>query len=663
MHRTVGKPRRRDALRFGVASLAAVSLPACDLLSTDPHSGDGASRDNGTAAKGKEAPMLAELVAAGELPPIAQRLPSEPLTLTPVENEGVYGGSWDLFIPNTLGYSFYENIGYDGLIRWNIEFTEIIPNLAESWDISDDGREYTFYLRPGTKWSDGSEFTADDIVFACEDVLKNPDLYPAVPQWLTSVSGTASIEKVEDSAVRFILADPDGLFLQTLATPGPGVMLTAFQMHYFSQFHEKYNDNVTALAEENGQSSWPDLFRAKGGSGMADLSWWQNQEVPTLLPWRVSTFVEGSRVVLERNPYYWKVDPDGSQLPYLDKVVFEIIQDPEVAILQISEGRFTLPPPDILTLRDKPVLAEYREQGAYHFIDQAPSRTSEAIIILNLMHQDAKMREMFQNKDVRIGLSHAINRQEIIDVVMQQRGEPWQNSPRRESDFYNEQLAKQYTEYDVATANDHLDRAGYAERDDEEYRLHADGSRISFNLDLSTDSWATWTDIAELVAGYWAEVGVEARTRTVSGENFSVRLQNNQHDAVVWSGEGGLRDAILLPKWYFPSDASAWYAVPWGEWYSSRGESGSEPPDAARQQMELYDEIKATGDEARQVELLREILHIAQEEFYIIGTVHPAERYNVVQDDFHNVPKTILEAALYPDPGPNQPEQFYRQSK
>ncbi|HEY8456700.1 MAG TPA: ABC transporter substrate-binding protein [Actinopolymorphaceae bacterium] len=634
--------------------MAATTLSACDLLSTDP----AVNRDSGRRRrKGKEAPSLAAQVKAGKLPPVDKRLPAEPLVVEPAQEIGVYGGTWNTFIQGTDGASVYENIGYDGLVRWSRDFTDVIPNVVD-WEVSDGGRTFTFHLRKGMKWSDGEPFTADDIEFAYNDVFCNTELFPVFPQWLMAGGKPSTFEKVDEVTCRFTFAEPHAFFLERLASP-EGNLFAASPKHYLQQFHAKYNPDVEALVKAAKLGKWTELYFSKGGDGTSGLAIWQNPELPVLLPWVVSTPLTKDRLVCKRNPYYWKTDPEGSQLPYLDEVVIDVVTSPETAALRVSNGDFTLPSTDILTPANKPVFAQNAEKGDYRLIDQLTSDINNGVFCLNLTHKDKALREVFQNKDFRIGLSYAIDREELIKAVHQRQGEPYQSAPRPESDFYDEALATQYTEYDVDKANEHLDRAGYTKRDSEGYRLRPDGKRISFTVELPTGFDPTYPSTADLVRGYWKEVGVEMRVKSQGGPLFWQRLFANQCDAVIYSAENGLRDAILDPGWFFPVGGRCYYARAWADWYATGGEAGEEPPEAPRRQMELYDQIKVTMDEADRRRLFMEILQITREEFYVIGTVLIAGRYSIVQNKMRNVPEPIPEGSLYPDPAPVGPEQFF----
>jgi ABC-type transport system substrate-binding protein len=651
-----GRPGRRDVLRLGTAATAILTLSACDLLSTDP---EGKGSDGPRKSGAKEAPELAAQVKDGKLPPLARRLPKEPLVVKPTERIGRYGGQWDTFLteveanPHLVG-----SLSYEPLVRWNVESTEVIPGVAKSWDVSDDTREYTFHLRAGMKWSDGKPFGVDDIVFAYDDVQKSKDLYPVFTTWLATAGGPATLEKLDDVTFKFVFKEPNGIFLQNLAASG--TVLTSLPRHYLEQFHTKYNPDVKTLAKDEGFADWMELFAARGGMGPGDSGAWQNPDLPTIYPWRITQGLgDGTRLVAERNPFYWKTDPEGAQLPYIDRVVMAIVEDPSVSTLQITEGRYTLMTPGIATLENKPVFAKAREAGGFHFIDMVEDRMNFGTFVLNHNHKDRAMRAVFLNKNFKIGLSHALNREEIVKIVMKGQGVPWNTSPRPESKYFYEPLGKQYTEYDVDKANEHLDLAGYRQRDGQGFRLREDGKRLGFNLQVRVNFNPAWADIAQLARGYWREVGVDARVEVVAAELIFARIDANNHEAIMDDGDGGLIP-YLNPGWYLPAAATS-FAIEWARWYDSKGQEGEEPPAPQKRQMELFDQVKASLEEGERVRLFTEILKIAAEEFYVIGTARTTQQYNIVQNDFHNVPNPFLDGSSYPEPGPTNPEQYFRE--
>jgi len=619
------------------------------------------------AAVSKEAPMLAAMVAAGTLPPLEERLPVNPMVVQPTEGIGQYGGTWRSGLRGGADNAWLvRTIAYEYLVRWDPTWAEVIPNLAESFEANADATEFTFKLREGTKWSDGAPYTADDILFWYEDVLVDAD-YSAthpVPSWLQSGGEPVRVEKVDDYTVKFTFAAPNGLFIQRLATPD-GAGPVGLPKHYCSQFHATYNDDLDALIAENNATNWVNLFELKCGNvqGTPYDSAWYNADRPVLWAWDITVPYEGNsvQVVAERNPYYWKVDPEGNQLPYIDRFVAEIGEDVQVLVLRALNGEIDFQDRHIASLDNKAVFADNMAAGEYGFFDTIPSSMNHVAIALNLTHKDPAKREIYQNKDFRIALSHAINRQEIIDVVFVGQGEPYQLAPRPTSPFYNERLAKQYTEYDPNLANEILDGL-FPEKNSSGFRLGPDGNPILVDVQV-TNVNVTHVDSMELIKGYWEAVGIQTNVNSMDRSLFYTRKDANEHDVAVWGGDGGL-DVILEPRWYFPYSGESLFAEAWKEWYNNPSGAGSltapeEPPAEVLAQMALYDQIKASGDAAEQAELMGQLLDMAADQFYAIGIALPSPGYGIVKNNFHNVPSPHPGAWLYPNPGPTNPEQYW----
>jgi ABC-type transport system substrate-binding protein len=639
---------RRDLLLAGGAALVAASATGCELLSREPTG----QRKSSAAPGGKQAPALAKQVQAGALPPLAKRLPAEPLVIEVVDRLGRYGGRWQTVLLGPADTSWLaRTVGYDPMVRWTPDFTEVVPNVAASVDVDDDGRTYTFHLREGLRWSDGELCTADDVLYVVEDQLLNTELNPVAPTWLAPNGEPPEVEAPDDLTVRFGFDQPHGLFLEHLATPRASLIAPR---HHLEKFHKKYNKDVGTLVKQANAADWVEFYGSKTEAA-------ENAELPTLNAWVYTTALgTGTRMVAKRNPYYWKTDREGRQLPYLDEVAFSIVNDAQLIVLKASNGELGMHCRHVNTVRNKPVIARGREAKGYDFFDLLPALMNEMMIGLNLAHEDKALREVFQNRDFRIGLSYAINRPDLIASVLQRQGEPWQGAPRKESPFYDAELAKQYTEFDVDKANEHLDRAGYTKRDANGTRLRPDGKPIQFSVEIPTPTLKDfWVDAMNLVKGYWAEVGVLI---SVNGEDralFYERKEANKHDAGVWQGDGGLQDALLDLRWYMPFDHESIFATPWALWFTSGGKEGQEPPPAARRQMDLYRQVRQTTDKDEQGRLIKEILQIAKEEFWAIGTVLPTSGYGIVANNFHNVPESMPEAYLYPTPGPSMPEQYF----
>jgi peptide/nickel transport system substrate-binding protein len=619
-----------------------------------------------------EAPVLAEEVSAGSLPAVEERLPASPMVVTPFESVGQYGGTWRLTMASASDIStLVRTIGYENLTRWETwmpgqEQQDIVPdvkpNVAESIEVEDEGRAYVFKLREGMKWSDGAPFTADDIVFWYEDVFSNTELFPAQPRWSTRAGGL-TVEKIDDLTVRFSFPEPNGMLLQQFATPAlaaePNVP-TAYPRHYLEQFHPKYNENAEADAQAAGASQgWVTHFHA-----MADA--WRNPDVPRLNPWIVEVGIgqgAGTQVIAERNPYYFKVDTEGNQLPYMDRVTVDIISDNQVTLLKAANGDFDMVDSYIgfvTTPENRGTFFDNQERGGYEFYEVLPNRANLMIVSLNLTHKDPAKREIFNNLTFRQALSTAINREEVIELVWLGQGLPYQTVERPESPLFDEEMATQFTDYDPDLANQMLDEAGFAERDANGVRLGPDGNPIQITIDISVLR-QPWIDTAELMKGYWRDIGIDLLINTSDTTALNQRVRANDHDAAVWSASGGA-DTIFDPKYYVPSSQDSFYATTWGQWYTGQP-NPEEPPQFIKDQLALYDEIFETVDVARRLELMREIMRVAKEQLYTIGIMQPTTDYGIINRLMRNVPQVLLASTQYTHPGSANPEQFYYASE
>jgi peptide/nickel transport system substrate-binding protein len=606
----------------------------------------------------QQAPML----DGQDLPPVDERLPASPEVVTPLETVGIYGGT----LRRVLGGSNDHNsilriVSPQGLTRWKPDFSEVMPNIAESWEANEDGSAYTFKLRAGMKWSDGAPFTADDIVFFVDDLLHNKEFYPNPPARFVVDGEAMTAEKVDDHTVTLKFAAPYGTFLTELATPlAQEPVLWA--KHYCQQFHPAYNADVQAMVDATeAVEDWPSLFRLNCGEVEAPNRW-SNAERPTLDPWIVTGegYTAGStQVVMERNPYFWQVDTEGNQLPYIDRLEMNVAQDNEAIVLEAIAGKIDMQRRKISNPANKPIFAENAEKAGYELLDMVNSNSNSMAIHFNHTHKDPVMREVLRNRDVRQALSLAIDRDEIIDIVYQGQGEPWQIGPRPEHPLYNEQLGRQFTDYDPDLANELLDAAGLTERDGDGYRLLSDGRRFTFNVQYTGVEQPDWGDSLEIIAEQWEEIGVEVNSTSVERSIYYSRGEANEHDFMVWGAPGGL-DPTLSPRDVLAVHPQAsWFAIPWTRWYLSGGKEGEEPSASMKERLALYDEFKKTADPEKQNAIWNQIHQIAADEFEIIGVNLAPNLVGVVNKNLRNAPRKIPSSWMYPDPGPTLPQSWF----
>ncbi len=603
----------------------------------------------------KEAPTLAELVKQGKLPPVEKRLPEKPLVIVPVEEVGKYGGSWRMAMRGRADTMLLvRQVGYEGLVIIDPDLANVLPGIAESWKIGGNGRTFTFYIRKGIKWSDGQPFTTNDIMFWYKDIILNKELTPVIPSWLTSEGEVVKVEKIDDYTIRFTFKKPNGLFLPYFATgAGRGLLTPA---HYLKQFHANYvaKDKLNELVKKEGLNTWVDLFNNKN-------NFWMNPELPVVYAWKVTTPVGvGTRVIFERNPYYWKIDTEGNQLPYIDRLVIDIVDNIEVMKMKALNGEIDMQSRHIgQIIADYPLYAENKAKGGYRLIKQTHTSMNSMLVIFNLNHKDPVLRKLFNDKRFRIALSHAINRQEIIDLVYMGMVEPWQVSPRRGTPLFYEPAAKNYTEYDPKKANQLLDEMGLTKRDKDGFRLRPDGKPIEITIEIGVEK-SDWIDSCEMIKKYWQTVGIKVATKVIDRSLWETRTAAGEHDIVVWWGDSGTGyEPLIMPFWYFPwSHPASRQAPQWALWYQTGGKSGEAPPPEIRHQMALYTQITTTTDVNKQRQLFKQILEVQAKNLYIMGICTIPPQFIIARNNFRNVPEAY-ESGQYPTHGPVNPCQFF----
>ncbi len=593
-----------------------------------------------------EAPALLELVEQGKILPVEERMPEEPLVVEPFEEIGEYGGT----IRNAcLGMASSAPLWWrkvhEPLIYYDKDRAKIYPNVARGWEVFDNGKTFIFYLREGMKWSDGEPFTADDIMFWFEDIISNEELFPVFPTWLTIGGKQGTVEKIDDYTVRFRFPEPYGLFLERIAE-GEEVYAPK---HYLKQFHPRYVDKakLDGMAKKEGFSFWYQLFAQKN-------DWAVNPDLPEIRAWKTTVPPAfGQYQVSERNPYYWKIDPAGNQLPYVDKWRRESVTDLNIIVMKAVAGELDYQAGHIEdAFLSYTLLMENREKGNYRVLKATPSNTNIAGIYFNQTCEDPVLRSLFQNKMFRIALSLGINREEINHLILMGLGKPCQGRLSELHPAYVEEFDKAYIEYDPAEANRILDSLELTERDKDGYRLCPDGRTLAITI-IATTHVDQSIDIMQLVAGYWKDLGIKVVVTPLEHSLFNVRTEANEFEVKTWSIGGGVNP--LIDQYLAPN--SHWCPL-WHRWLSTGGESGEEPPEEVKRLWEIYQEAIATTSEEERNALLKEAMRLHAENNWIIGTVGIPWRIVVVKNNLRNVPEECI--YWWPGfPGVTRPEQFF----
>ena len=263
-------------------------------------------------SKYQEAPQLADMVRSGDLPPVDERLPLQPWVIEIKDSIGKYGGKLSSVVADPTANLFeISNARAASLARRSPDFSSIVPFVVESWELSADSMKLTVNLRQGMRWSDGEPFTTADVQFWYEDVLLNEEITPVIDDDLAP-GGEPMILAVEDDfTFSFNFAVPYPTIVDILPSQSPWL-----PKHYLSQWHINHNENANDLAADENFDTWFEafLFHADVAETQQDV------DMPVLGAWQFASQDTQGNTLYTRNPYYWAIDPDGNQLPYVDEI-------------------------------------------------------------------------------------------------------------------------------------------------------------------------------------------------------------------------------------------------------------------------------------------------------------------------------------------------------
>ena len=585
-------------------------------------------------ARAEEPPMLAADVAAGKLPPLAQRLPKTPLVVDlkrPNWSPGRYGGELrtllakDRDIRMMVVYGYSRLVGYDEQLR-------LVPDILERVDNA-GGRVFTLHLRPGHKWSDGHPFTAADFRYYWDDVANNKDLSPfSLPQALLVRDRGPKFEILNETTVRFSWEEPNPQFLSALAAPNPLYLYRP--AHYLQKFHPRYIglEKANALAREAGSRNWAGLHAKKDDQYRFD-----NPDLPTLEPWIQTTPVPSTRFVLVRNPYFHRVDVAGRQLPYIGRIIVNITDD---KLIPAKAGA-----------GDVDLQARYLRFDNYTFLKQGAKRNDYRVLLWekalgsqmalypNLNVDDAEWRKLMRDVRFRRALSLAINRHEINEVVYFGLAKESGNTVLQRSSLFRPEFRTAWTQFDLKAANALLDEMGLTQRDAQGIRLLPDGRPMEIIIDTSGESTEE-TDVIELLRDGWRKIGVALFSRPSQREVFRKRVYSGKAMMAIWSGlNNGIPTPEMSPDELAPTAQDQLQWPMWGQYYQQNRKGGEAPAlPLAKELVELFDAWRnSSSDEEREKIWLR-MLEIHAQQVFTIGIVTRALQPVVVSNSLHNVP-------------------------
>lgn len=601
----------------------------------------------------KEAPMLAEMVAAGELPPLEERIPIDPLVIDlPWIEIGQYGGTLKRTTTSTDFRDTSQYMYGHSPLHWQDGGAAVGLGLARAWESNEDASQWTFYFREGTKWSDGHPFTVDDILFWWQDMAANPDHPMAMPAWTLVGGQPMTAEKIDDYTIRFSFAASSPLIERELAAfvnGGISYNFGPYPRHYLEQFHPNYSD--AADYEE---------FTEK-------QDWWNNPDRPVLNAWMLVTLEPGNRMILERNPYYYAVDTAGNQLPYIDRMEVSFAENAEVLKLRIFSGDVNFHAHPHLSLRDLAVLKENEANGDYRVLLWDNGAGGAPAWGVNWNNPDDAKRAIVRTTQYRRALSHAMDRERIRKITFlglggeASTGTMSPNSAQFNRSQKGQEMLVAWREsavtYDPELAASLLDEIDVTDQDGDGFRDLPDGSPLEVRIDFPAGNTA-FIETAELMTEDWKAIGLNAYVNSIPGSQVGVMTTNATYDIRLYGGgapDGP--DLLTYPAWLISYGSGGRWAPLYGAWMAAEGtpKEGTEldldprdrtPPreeipvdDPMFRMWELYKQAIAEPDLARRDELTFEIIQIHIDEGpFLLGGIADPPNIVIASNQFHNVP-------------------------
>lgn len=581
-----------------------------------------------------ETPELQAMVDAGALPPVRQRVPTQARVIEFEKgfSTGLHGGELRLLMAKQKDIRQMTVYGYARLIGYNTNL-ELEADILKSIDI-EEGRIFTLHLREGHRWSDGHPFTSEDFRYYWEDVANNPELSKGGPPKKLVMDGEPPRVEFPDAyTIRYSWSKPNPYFLPALAGPRP--LYIYKPAHYLRQFHSRYQSEAELgeMIEAYNARNWMSVHVNRDRPYKAT-----NPDLPTLQPWYNSTYPPSDRFTFKRNPFYHRIDPNGRQLPYIDRVV-----------INIASGKLI---PAKTGAGESDLQARYLRMDNYTFLKQAEKRYpfevrlwkigkgAHVALLPNLNSNDETLRNLMRDKRFRRALSLAIHRFEINQVVYFGLARGSNNTVLPDSPLYKSEYQHNWAQFDIKQANAILDELGLQRRDGRGVRIMADGRPLEILVQTAGES-TEQTDILELIHDSWLRAGVKLYSVPSTREVFRNRIFAGDAIMSIWSGlENGIPTADSSPEELAPTAKYQYQWPKWGQYYESSGQSGEKADDPEVVELvELADSWRRTPDREGRLRIWHRMLQIHSEQLYSIGVINSVQHPVVVNRYLMNVPE------------------------
>ncbi len=582
-------PAPAPAAEEPAAEAPAAEAPAAEAPAAEEPTAEQPAAAQPAEGKYKESPVLAAKVAAGELPPVDERLPEEPMVIGPgsyltEENlpnwePGVYGGTlrsahavanWspDIFVMLDEPLVMAPKIGDQG----------IVGAVVKEFTVENDNKDFTFVLRKGLKWSDGEPVTTEDVRFTYENILLNEKINPIFPakfrNGFKADEEPMTLEIVDDYTFKVHFTKPYGGFLRALAIEGwVGYTDLINPSHYLKKWHADTNPDLLTSDE----------YKAEAEKISVTDEWWQVFAQKRCQNWdmtnprcvnypAMNAFVgvpsdNASLLAFERNPYYFKVDTEGQQLPYIDRIVSQQVENVEMVNMKVLAG-------EVDFLRESTALVKiplYKENEAKAGFNTVllDMHVDSSGLRLNQTFDDPDWQSVVSDIRFRQAVSLAINRQELIDSVYYGY-----------ASFPLQTIGEEFSTFDVDKANALLDDMGLTEKDADGFRKYPSGKVIEILLENGQQA-PDLAPVADLTAQYLKAIGLKVTVKAIDSTLHGERWNANQIQAtVMWSHDVGWAGDITLGNINRAGRQ-------WEVWRTSNGAQGVEPPDWVKEAIQI----------------------------------------------------------------------------
>lgn len=583
-----------------------------------------------------EVPMLEGDVKSGNLPPVEERLPDDPMVVPFYEDQvlGKYGGTINSLIGNAADVKLLFVYGYARLVIYTPDL-EIVPDILKDYEI-EDNRIFTFKLRKNHHWSDGAPFTSEDFRYWWDDVANNRKLSPTGPPASLLVNGEPpKVTFPDELTVRYEWSQPNPDFLGLLANAAPLIIYRP--SHYLKPYHDGYVDkSKMSKIQQIKFKSW-----ASKHNRLDNLYKFDNPNLPSLQPWLNSTFAPANRFVGKRNPYFHRVDQQGRQLPYVNRVVLSV-SEPKLISAKAASGDVDLQV-RALKLQDATFLKANEKRSKYRTLLWPTVQGSQFALFPNLNVSDPLWRKL--NRDVRFrrALSMGIDREEVNDVLFFGLAKEGNNTVQEQSALFEDRFRTEWASLNFEKANELLDQMGLTAKDENGIRLMENGQPLSIVVETAGES-TEQTDVLELIRDSWREIGVALYTKPSQRTVFRNRIFAGETVMSVWTGlNNGIPTPSSSPAHLATTTQLSYQWPKWGQYHETKGQSGEQVDMPKVQRLnELYKEWQISLNDLQRSEIWKEMLNIHADQQYTIGVVSGILQPVVVKDILKNVPKSAI---------------------